>query len=134
MAWATKGTSDALTLDGSYDTILESSSTKTWTLNPGEQATLILDVDFQATPTENADIVILRSVDGTEFETVGEAERYVILAANRETDDPAERHIVVGGCYGFRVQGRVRDTDDTAGGDDTGTTLTVHYRLDGVSL
>ena len=134
MAWASKGTTSALTLTGSYGTVQESAADKEWTLNPGELATLILDVDFQTTPTENADVIIVRSVDGTEYESDGEAERNIVLAANRETDDPAERHVVVAGCYGFKVRARVRDTDDTAGGDDTLSTLTVHYRLDGVSL
>ncbi len=40
MGWATKGTSDALTLDGNYDTVLESSSTKTWSLKPEEFAAI----------------------------------------------------------------------------------------------
>ena len=134
MAWGSKGTTSALTLDGNYDTVQESAADKEWTLNPGELAQIILDVDFQASPTENADIIIQKTVDGTEYESDGEADRYIIEAANRETDDPAERSISIAGCFGFRIRARVRDTDDTAGGGDTSTTLTVHYRLDGVSV
>jgi len=134
MAWGTKGTSTALTLGATYGTVQESAADKEWTLNPGELAQLIFDADFQTTPTENADIIIQKTVDGTEYESDGEAHRIIIEAANRETDDPAERSISITGCYGFRVRARVRDTDDTAGGTDTGTTLTVHYRLDGVSV
>lgn len=130
MGWGTKGTSDALTLDGSYDDILESASPLEITLSSyGDVCQIILDVDFQGTPTEDCDVVILRSVDGTEYETVGEGERHIISVANRETDDPAERSVWVDECYSFMVYARVRDTDDTAGGDDTGTTLTVHYRV-----
>lgn len=134
MAWATKGTTTALTLGSSYGTVQESAADKEWTLNPGEIAHLILDVDFQASPTEDADIIIQKTVDGTEYESDGEAERLIISAGNRETDDPAERSITISGVYGFRIRGRVRDTDDTAGGTDTSSTLTVHYRLDGVSV
>lgn len=134
MAWAGKGTTSALTLGSSYGIVQESAADKEWTLNPGETAHLILDVDFQTTPTEDADIIIERSVDGTEYESEGEAERHIISVSNREGDDPAERSIQVTGCYGFRIKGRVRDTDDSAGGTDTSSTLTVHYRLDGISI
>lgn len=134
MAWGTKGTSTALTLTGSYQTVQESAADLEITLNPGELCQLILDVDFQTTPTENADILIQKSVDGTEWESDGEADRYIIEAANRETDDPAERSISVAGVYAIRFRARVRDTDDTAGGTDTTSTLTVHYRNDGVNV
>lgn len=134
MSWGSKAATTALTLTSSYQTVQESAADKEWTLNPGEVATLILDVDLQATPTEDADIIVVRSVDGTEYESDGEAEQHVLGVSNRESDDPVERHIVVAGCHTFKVRARTRDTDDTAGGDDSGTTLTVHYRLDGVSL
>ena len=134
MAWGSKGTTSALTLGSSYSTVQESAADKEFTLNPGELLQIIFDVDFQATPTENADIIVQKTVDGTEYESDGEADRYIIEAANRETDDPAERSISITGVYGCRIRARVRDTDDTAGGTDTSTTLTCHYRLDGVSL
>lgn len=134
MAWGSKGTTSALTLGSSYSTVQESAADKEISLNPGESCSIILDVDFQSTPTEDADIIIVKSVDGTEYESDGEAERHIISVANRETDDPAERHLFVSDCHTFKVRARVRDTDDTAGGDDTSSTLTVHYRLDGISL
>ena len=134
MAWGTKGTSTALTLGASYSIVQESAADLEISLNPGEICQIILDVDFQTSPTENADIIISRSVDGTEFESNGEAQREIILSTNREVDDPAERSLIISGCHTFRVAGRVRNTDDTAGGTDTGTTLTVHYRKDGVSI
>lgn len=134
MAWGSKAATTPLTLTASYQTVQESAADKAWTLNPGELATLILDVDFETTPEEDADIIIVRSVDGTEYETDGEAERLIMSVSNREGDDPSGRHHVVAGCYGFKIRARTRDTDDTPGGDDVATTLTVHYRLDGVSL
>ena len=134
MAWGTKGTSTALTLGSSYSTVQESAADLEISLNPGEGCLIVLDADFQATPTEDADVLIVKSVDGTEYESDGEAERHIISVANRETDDPAERAIWVSDCHTFKIRGRVRDTDDTVGGDDSGTTLTVHYRNNGISL
>lgn len=134
MTWGTKGTSSALTLTGTYQTVQESAADLEISLNPGESCQVILDVDFQVTPTEDADILIVRSVDGTEYESDGEAERHIISAANRETDDPAERSIFVTDCHTFKIRSRVRDTDDTAGGNDTTTTLTVHYRKNGINV
>lgn len=134
MAWGTKGTSTALTLGAAYATVQESAADLEISLNPGEGCLVILDVDFQTTPTEDGDILIQRSVDGTEFESDGEAERHIISVANRETDDPAERSIWVDSCHTFRIRGRVRDTDDSAGGTDTTSTLTVHYRKNGISV
>lgn len=134
MVWGTKGTSAPLTLGAGYSIIQESAADLEISLNPGESCQLIFDVDFQASPTEDADIVINKSVDGTEFESDGESDRYIMQAANRETDDPAELSVTITGCHTFRIKGRVRDTDDTAGGDDTGSTLTVHYRKDGISI
>lgn len=133
MAWGTKGTSTALTLTGSYQTVQESAVDMELSLNPGEGAIVIFDADFQTTPTEDADILIVKSVDGTEYETDGEAQRSIIEVANRESDDPAERAVWVTDCHTFKIRARVRDTDDTAGGGDTTSTLTVHYRLNGIS-
>lgn len=133
MAWATKGTSTALTLTGSYQTVQESAVDLEISLNPGEGAIVIFDVDFQTTPTEDCDLLIVKSVDGTEYETDGEAKRHIIEVANRESDDPAERSAWVTDCHTFEIRARVRNTDDTAGGTDTSSTLTVHYRLNGIS-
>jgi len=134
MAWGTKTNSTALTLTASYSTVQEGGSDMEITLNPGEGCHVILDADFETTPTEDCDVLIQKSVDGTEYESDGESERHIISVSNRESDDPAERSLFVTGCHTFRVRARVRDTDDTAGGTDTASTLTVHYRLDGISL
>ena len=133
MAWGTKGTSTALTLTGTYQTVQESAADLEITLNPGEGCSVIFDVDFETTPTEDCDVIIVKSPDGTEYESDGEAERHIIEVANRESDDPAERHVWITDCHTFKIDARVRDTDDTAGGDDTASTLTVHYRLNGIS-
>lgn len=133
MAWGSKSTSTALTLTSSYQTVQESAADMEISLNPGESCIVILDADFETTPTEDCDVLIQRSVDGTEYESDGEAERHIISVANRESDDPAERAVWVNECHTFRVRARTRDTDDTAGGDDAASTLTVHYRKDGIS-
>ncbi len=134
MSWGSTTASTALTLTGSYQTVQESAADLTLALNPGESASLMLDADFQGTPTEDVDILIVKSPDGTEWESDGEAERLIISVANRETDDPAERHVLVSGCHTFKIRARVRDTDDSAGGTDTTSTLTVHHAVDGISI
>lgn len=133
MAWDSIGTSTALTLTGSYQTVQESAVDLEIELNPGEGFSVILDVDFQTTPTEDCDFLIVKSPDGSEYETDGEAERGIIEVANRESDDPAKRHIWITDCRFFQIRARVRNTDDTAGGTDTTTTLTVHYAGNGIS-
>ena len=133
MAWGTKGTSTALTLTGSYQTVQESAADLEISLNPGELFQIIADFDPQASATENCDLLIQKSVDGTEWESDGEAARYIIRYANRESDDPAERSIEIVGVHTVRFRARVRDTDDTVGGTDTTSTLTIHYRKDGIS-
>lgn len=134
MAWGTKGASTELTLTGSYQTVQESAVDLEISLNPGELVQLMFDFDPQATPTENCDILVVKSVDGTTWESDGEADRYIIECTNRESDDPAILSREYAGVHTLRVRARVRDTDDTAGGTDTTSSLQVHYRLDGVSV
>jgi len=133
MAWGSLLSSTQLSLGASYSTVQRSAVDWEVTLNPGELAQVVLDYNPQATPTENCDVIISRTADGTLYESDGEAIRYIIEGDNAETDDPAIRTIEVVGCYGFKVRARLRDTDDTAGGTDTAT-LDVDIRLDGVSV
>lgn len=134
MAWGSLESATQLSLSGTYATVQRSAADWEVTLNPGEIAQVMLDFNPQATPTENCDVIISRTADGTTYESDGEALRYIIEAANRESDDPAIRSITIAGVYGFKIRARVRDTDDTAGGDDTGSTLDVDIRKDGVSI
>ena len=113
MAWGTLESSTQLTLGSAYATVQRSAADWEVTLNPGEIAQVMLDFNPQATPTENCDIIISRTADGTTYESDGEALRYIIEASNRESDDPAIRSITIAGVYGFKVRARVRDTDDT---------------------
>lgn len=134
MAWGTLLSSTQLSLTGSYQTVQRSAADWELTLNPGELAQVVLDYNPEATPTENCDIIISRTADGTVYESDGEALRYIMSYSNAESDDPAIRSIELVGVYGFKVRARLRDTDDTAGGDDSGSTLDVDVRLDGVSV
>lgn len=134
MAWAAVASSTQLTLTGTYQTVQKDAADWELTLNPGELAQVMLDFNPEATPSENCDIIISRTIDGTIYESDGEALRYIISYSNGEADDPAIRSIEVVGVYGFKVRARVRDTDDTAGGDDVASTLDVDVRLDGVSV
>lgn len=132
MAWGTLLSSTQLALTGSYQTVQRSAADWELTLNPVELAQVVLDYNPEATPTENCDIIISRTADGTVYESDGEALRYIMSYSNAESDDPAIRSIELVGVYGFKVRARLRDTDDTAGGDDSGSTLDVDVRLDGV--
>lgn len=134
MAWGTLLSSTQLTLTGSYQTVQRSAADWEITLNPGEIAQVVFDFNPQGTPTENCDIIIPVTADGTLYESDGEAQRHIIEHTNAESDDPAKRSVTIAGVYGFQVRARVRDTDDSAGGDDTTSTLDVDIRVDGVSI
>jgi len=134
MAWGTLLNSTQLALTGSYQTVQRSAADWEITLNPGELAQIVFDYNPEATPTENCDIVIERTADGTLYESDGEAIREIIEFSNSESDDPAVRSVEITGVYGFKVRARLRDTDDTVGGDDSGSTLDVDVRLDGISI
>jgi hypothetical protein len=134
MAWASLLSSTQLTLDGTYETVQKDAADWEITLNPGELAQVVFDFNPETTPTENCDIIVSRTADGTLYESDGEAKRYIIEYSNREGDDPAVKGIEVVGTYGFKIRARVRDTDDTLGGSDTLSTLDVDIRLDGVSI
>ena len=134
MAWGTLESSTQLSLTGTYQTVQKSAADWEVTLNPGEVAQVVLDYNPEATPTENCDVIIQLTADGTTYESDGEARRYIISFSNRESDDPAIRSVSITGVYGFQIRARLRDTDDTAGGDDSGSTLDVDVRKDGVSI
>lgn len=136
MAWGTLESSTQLALTGTYQTVQNPGDTGDWelTLNPGELATIMFDYNPEATPSENCDIIICATADGTLYESDGEAQREIIEFDNSENDDPAARGRTIAGEYGFIIRARLRDTDDTAGGDDIGSTLDVDIRKDGVSI
>lgn len=134
MAWGSLLSSTQLTLTSSYQTVQKDAADWEITLNPGEVAQVILDFNPEVTPTENCDVIISVTADGTLYESDGEAERRIIEYSNREADDPAIRSIEMVGVYGFKIRARTRDTDDTVGGDDSASSLDVDVRLDGVSI
>lgn len=129
MAWGSLESSAQLSLTGTHQTVQRSAADWGVTLNPGELAQVVLTYDPQATPTEDCEVLISRTADGTLYESDANALRYVIP---RE-DDPSILSVEVVGVYGFRVRARLIDPDGTAGGDDTAT-LDVDVRRDGVSV
>lgn len=134
MAWGSLLSSTQATLTSSYATIQKDAADWEITLNPGELAQVMVDFNPETTPTENCDFIISRTADGTLYESDGEALRYIIKHTNRDADDPAIRSLEIVGVYGFKMRVRTRDTDDTTGGTDTGSTVDVDVRLDGVSV
>lgn len=134
MAWGSLLSSTQLALTSSYQTVQRSAADWEITLNPGEIAQVFFDYNPEATPSEDCDIIIQLTADGSLYESNGEAQRHIIEYSNVESDDPAIRSVTIAGVYGFKISARLRDTDDTVGGDDTGSTLDVDIRLDGVSI
>ncbi len=136
MAWSSATTSDTLTLTGSYQTVQLSAADMVITLNPGETANIMLKFAPQATPTENCDVAILTSGDGTTYDVPSEVTRHILSYQDRDgnTLTTVIRNVEVAGVQKIKIQARVRDTDDTIGGTDTTSTLVVSYTTDGVSI
>lgn len=136
MAWGSLLSATQHDLDGAsaYETIQRSAADWEITLNPGELAQVVITYTPEATPTENLQVIIPTTADGTTYESDGEAQHHLMLLANSEADDPVIRSIIIAGVYGFMVRVRLRDTDDTAGGDDVGSVVDVDIRVDGVSI
>lgn len=130
--WDTYQSSDALNLSGVYQTFQLSTLDWVTTLKPGELASIDIEYDAQnTTPTENLDVVIEVSGNGTKWETPGEAQRHILAYDNSESDPDPVRNVTMTGVYAFRVKGRLRTPTDTVGGADTATAY-VHIRKDGV--
>lgn len=136
MAWGSLLSATQHDLDGAsaYETIQRSAADWEITLNPGELAQVVIKYTPEATPSEDLDVIIPLTADGATYESDGEAQRHLIEYANSESDDPVIRSITIAGVYGFMVRVRLRDTDDTAGGDDVGSVADVDIRVDGVSI
>ena len=131
MAWGSVTASTQLSLTGSYQIVQQGGGDFEVTLNPGEIAQVVFDYDVDnTTPGEDCDIIIQKTADGTLYESESEAMRIIISYAN---EDPAKKSITIAGVWGFQIQARLRDPDDTPGGDDTAT-LDVDVRKDGVSI
>lgn len=136
MAWNTAVSGSQLTLTGTYVTVKDSGGVNDLviTLSPGETADVSLKFTPQTTPTENCDVVIIKSGDGVEFESPGEAQREIIEYSNREADAVPIRLVQVYGVQKFKIMARVRNTDDTAGGTDTASKLDVTVTTDGINI
>lgn len=134
MAWPSSESATQLTLTSGYQTVQRSAADWQVTLLQGEMAVVTLNFNPESTPSENCDLIIPTTMDGTLYESDGEAIRRIISYDNRESDDPAVRQVHVTGVYGFKIRARVRDTDDTVGGTDTASTLDVNIRKDGIDL
>lgn len=131
MAWGTLLSSTQLSLSGSWQTVQRSAADWEITLNPGELAQVVLDYNPQATPTEYCHVLISRTADGTVYETDNVGHMLYVI---QNDDDPGILSIEVTGVYGFKIRAALFDTDGTVGGDDTGSTLDVDVRVDGVSV
>lgn len=98
MAWGSLESATQLSLSGTYATVQRSAADWEVTLNPGEIAQVMLDFNPQSTPTENCDIIISRTADGTTYESDGEALRYIIEAAKSSAQPTTRRS-----CFRWRL-------------------------------
>lgn len=129
MAWGSVTTSDTLALTGSYQDVQESAADMVVQLNPGEVAHVQLHYDPEATPSENCEVHVLTSPDGTNYDTSA----YDAISLGF-SPDPTIATLVVRNVRQFKLEAALVDTDGTAGGDDTGSTLVVRVIKNGVSL
>lgn len=130
--WDTYQSSDVLNLTGAYQVFKLSTADWITTLKPGELASI--DIEYvldTGTPSENLDVIIEVSGNGTKFESPGESQRQLISFQNAEADPQPVRNVAVPGVYSFRVLGRLRTPADAVGGTDTAQAY-VHIRKDGV--
>jgi len=130
MAWSSVTTSDALTLTGSFQTVQASAADMEISLTPGEAAHVQLDFNPQGSPTEWVEWQVLASPDGgTTYDVVAFDAGVLVY-----DDDPNILSTIIRDIFQFKVQAKLIDTDGTAGGDDTTSTLTVRVRTNGIDL
>lgn len=129
MAWGAVTTSDALTLSGSYQIVQESAANMVINPSPGETMHVQLDFNPQTTPTEWCEFILETSPDETNWDVVA----FDAGVLNDDTD-PNLMSFLIRDVFAFRIKAKLIDTDGTAGGDDTGSTLTVRVRGNGISL
>lgn len=130
MAWGSVTTSDALTLSGSYQDVQESAADMEISLNPGETAHIQFEFNPQGSPTEWCEWTILTSPDGgTTYDTIP-----FDAGVIDDDTDPNIQTALIRDVHTFKIQAKLIDTDGTAGGDDTSSTLTVRVRKNGITL
>lgn len=127
IGWETVSVSTALTLTGSYQNIQQSASDMVLQLAANQQAMVTFDFDPQGSPTEFCRAVVLASPDdGTHYDTPDSPYASIALTHN---DDPSIGTVIIAGVEQFKMAGALFDTDGTAGGTDTTSTLTAHVRI-----
>lgn len=98
-------------------------------LNPGELVSALIEVTHGGT-TDDAEVVMCKSPDGTTYESPGEAieaGRYFYISSNNpESESNPFRHVEITGCNSAMFYIRKSGSTDTI-------SVQVHYRGDGVS-
>lgn len=134
MAWGSLLSATQLSLSGSYQTVQRSAADWEITLNPGESAVVTLNYSRDATtPTEDCQVLIQRTADGTTYEGDELAPMVWLDEDDADGSNDVILTITVSHVWGFRIRARLRDDDDTAGGDDTAT-LDVDIVKNGISV
>ena len=129
MAWGAVVESDSLSLTGSYQDVQDSAADMIVQLNPGEIAHVQFEYNPGAGPTEHCEVHVLSSPDGTNYDSVP----YDAFTLSF-TPDPNLASLTVRGIRQFKIEAALVDTDGSAGGDDSGSTLIVRVIKNGVNL
>lgn len=124
--WGTAVSSTALTLTGSYATVQHAAADLEIEVEPNEVLHALFDFDPQAAATEDGQVEIQASPDASNWDT---DDNGIMAFTMSKDDDPSKRSVSLFGHRYYRFRAKVVDTDGTAGGDDTTSTLTVHYAL-----
>ena len=118
MAWSSRISATqltAITTEQFFD--------QTPTLNPRESAHCQVEVDFPATPTDDAVISVYGSLDGIAWSAMP----LMVLVLDNGTD-PGSIDFIVTGVYQFRVGVK------RSGATDTLSSADLAFRKDGVSV
>jgi len=118
MAWGSKLSATQLTSITSTEQIFS----ETPILNPYEIAHCEVDANFVATPTDDMEVNIYGSLDGTNWDDTP-----ILSFVIDKGTDPNQASFEIKGVYQFRIG--VKST----GATDTHTSADFSYRLNGVS-
>lgn len=119
VGWASAGTSTGLTLTNSYQDVQESAADLEITLDPNQFVELQIEVNFQASPTDDGEWQILSSPDGgTTYDTDP-----IDSGQIDNGTDPARQTTRIFGVHTIKIQGR------QTGATDTTNSMTVRYRV-----
>lgn len=119
-SWGSETDGDALTLTSSWQ-FLESGGASAdieIQMAPNQELHAQINYNPQASPTDSAEIQVLASTDGTNYDDTP-----VLAFAMANTPDPHRRSFTISGYYSLQFQAR------QTGSTDTTSTATMSWRV-----